>query len=83
MSCRLFGAKPLPEQMLTHYELDHYKQTSVKFKSKDKNSLSRKYIWKCRLEDGGHFCFGLSVLKWGIDIIGLITRSQQTWGEVY
>ena len=31
MACRLFGAKPLPEPMLTYCQLDSYEQTSVKF----------------------------------------------------
>ena len=36
MACRLFGAKPLPEPMLTHCQLDPEEQTSVEFKSKYK-----------------------------------------------
>ena len=28
--CRLFGAKPLPEPMVTHCQLDPYEQTSEK-----------------------------------------------------
>ena len=34
MTCRLFGAKPLPEPMLNYCQLDHEEQTSVKFESK-------------------------------------------------
>ena len=33
MACRLFGAKPLPEPMLTFCQLDPQEQTSVKFES--------------------------------------------------
>ena len=34
MACRLFGAKPLPELMLTYSQFDPKEQTSVKFESK-------------------------------------------------
>ena len=37
IACRLFGAKPLPEPMLPHCQLDHWEQTSVKFESKYKS----------------------------------------------
>ena len=36
MACRLFGAKPLPEPMLTFCQLDPYEQASMKFESKHK-----------------------------------------------
>ena len=36
MACHLFGAKPLPEPMLTYYQVDPEEQTSVKFESKYK-----------------------------------------------
>ena len=36
MGCRLFGAKPLPEPMLTYYQLDSSEQTSLKFEAKYK-----------------------------------------------
>ena len=36
VACRLFGAKPLPEQMLTDCQLDPWEHTSVKFESKYK-----------------------------------------------
>ena len=39
VACRLFGAKPLPEPMLTYSQLDPSKQTSLKFKSKYQNFL--------------------------------------------
>ena len=42
IACRLFGAKPLLEPMLTYCQLDYWKQTSVKFKSKLQHFLSRK-----------------------------------------
>ena len=34
LSCRLLGAKPLPEPMLTYCQLDPWEQTSVKFNLK-------------------------------------------------
>ena len=36
MACRLFGAKLLPELMLSYCQLDPWEQTSVKFESKYK-----------------------------------------------
>ena len=55
MACRLFGANPLPEPMLTSCRFDPWKQTSGRFVSKYKNLHSRKCTWKCRLWYGGHF----------------------------
>ena len=53
------GEKPLPDPMLTYCQFDseeqYCKQTSVKIESKQKNSLSRKCIWKCCLQSGSHF----------------------------
>ena len=31
MACHLFGAKPLPEPVVTYCQLDHWEQISVKF----------------------------------------------------
>ena len=39
MACCLFGAKPLPEPMMTHCQLDPWEQISVKFVSKCKNFI--------------------------------------------
>ena len=39
MACHLFGAKPLPEPMLTYCEMYPKKQTSVKCESKYKTFL--------------------------------------------
>ena len=33
MACRLLGPKPLSEPMLAYYELDQWKQISLKFDS--------------------------------------------------
>ena len=56
MACRLYGAKPLPEPMLTYSRLDTYKQISVKFESKYKTFHSWKCTSNVRLRNGGHFC---------------------------
>ena len=39
MACRLFGAKPLPELMLTYCQLDIKNQTSMKFEWNMQNFL--------------------------------------------
>ena len=50
MACRLFGAKPLHDAVLTFfYQLGPYEQTLMKFDSKYENSNKRKRIWICRL----------------------------------
>ena len=55
VACRLFGAEPLSERMLYYCQLDPQEQISVKLFSKFKYFHSRKFIWKCRLENVGHF----------------------------
>ena len=44
MACRMFGAKPLAEPMLTLGQLDPNTQTSVKLETKYKDYLSGKCI---------------------------------------
>ena len=58
MACRLFGAKPLPEPMLAHRQLDSWEPISVKFESKFYHFHSRKFIQKCRLPKRRPFCPG-------------------------
>ena len=58
MACRLIGAKPLSEPMLTYYQWDPWEQASVKFESKYKILHLRKYTWKCRLRNGGQIVHG-------------------------
>ena len=36
MACRLHGAKPLPEPVLTYCQLDHWEQLPMKLESKNK-----------------------------------------------
>ena len=55
MACRLFGAKPLSETMLSYCWLDHWVQTLLKRESKSTNFPSGKCIWKYRLQNIGHF----------------------------
>ena len=37
MACHVFDSKPLPEPMLTYYQLEHQERTSVKFVEKYSN----------------------------------------------
>ena len=36
MACRLHGAKPLPEPVLTYCQLDHWERLPIKLESKNK-----------------------------------------------
>ena len=63
MSCRIFGAKPLPETMLAYCQLDSWEQISVKFESEFYNFHSSKCISKCRLSKWRPFCPGGFQLK--------------------
>ena len=58
MACRLFGAKPLPEPMLAHCQLDSWEQISVKFELEFFHFHSRKCIWNCCLRKWLPFCPG-------------------------
>ena len=55
MTCSLLGAKLLSEPLLGYSELYHKEQNSEKYLSKFKHFHSRKCVWKCRLENCGHF----------------------------
>ena len=52
-ACRLFGAKPLPETLLTYCQSDSKEQTSVKLKYK--NFHYENAFEKSRLRNVGHF----------------------------
>ena len=56
MACRLFGAKPLPEPMLTYRQLDLQEQTSGTFESQYQTFHS----WKCICE----IVTTLSAVRW-------------------
>ena len=55
MACRLFGAKPLPEPMLTYCQLEPWEQNLVKLESGYTTFYSWKCIWKHCLQTGCHF----------------------------
>ena len=51
----LFSANVLPERIMT-YQLNPWNEwTSIEFESKYHNDLSRKWDWKCRLPNDGHY----------------------------
>ena len=60
MACYLFVAKPLSKPILGYCQLNHEKQTSVKFWSKYKSfhSSENSCIWKYCPRNGSHFCPG-------------------------
>ena len=55
MACRLFGAKPLCEPMLSYCQLDTTEHISVKICIKQKSFHSSKCTSKYNLRNGGHF----------------------------
>ena len=55
MAWHLYGAKPLPEPMLTYHQVTYCEQASVKFESKYENFDWKKFIWKCHLQTVHHF----------------------------
>ena len=58
-----YSTKPLSEPMVVYYPFDPWEQISVKFELK-KKSLTMKWVWKCRLQNGDHFFYlGLNVLN--------------------
>ena len=58
MACRLSGAKPLSEPVLTNCQLDPKEHIWLKFYLKFKYFISRKCDWTNRLRNGGHFVHG-------------------------
>ena len=58
MVCRLSGAKPLPESVLTYCQLDPWERTSMKFESKYKIFHSWNCAWICRLRNSDHVVQG-------------------------
>ena len=55
MACRLFGAKPLSESILTNCQLYHKDRNPVKWESTNKTFHSWTCVWKCRMQNDGHF----------------------------
>ena len=60
MPCRMFGAKPLSELMLTYSQLNHQEYISVTFHWRFKYLCSSVCMWKCRLQYGYHFIWALT-----------------------
>ena len=78
MACRLFGAKPLSEAMLSYCKLDPKKHISIMtFYSKLKSFHS--CTWKCRLRNGGHFIS--SSISWMILVSGSQESTRNRWGN--
>ena len=55
MACHLIGTKSFSEPMLPYCQLDNQECLSVAFYLKFKSFHSRKCVWKCRLDNSGHF----------------------------
>ena len=62
MVCCLFDAKPLPQLILTLCKLDHKEQSSVEFEWKYNSLHSKICIFKCCLQNVGHFVQALNML---------------------
>ena len=58
MACRLCGAKPLPETMLAHWQLDSWEHISATVESEFYHFHSRKCIWNYRLPKSRLFVQG-------------------------
>ena len=55
MACRLLGAKPLLEPVLACYQLDSWKQISVKFESEFCYFHLKNAFWIVVCQNGHHF----------------------------
>ena len=55
MVCRLNGAKPLSEPVLTYCQLNPKEHISMEFYLEFKYFHWRKCIWTCHLQNGSHF----------------------------
>ena len=55
LAFNLLGTTILSEPTLVYCQLEYKLQISVKFFTKLKHFYAGKYIWKYRLENGGHF----------------------------
>ena len=63
MACSLFGTNPLPEALLTCYQLDPKGQTSVKFESNTKLSFKKMHLKTPSLK-WRPFCIGFQCVNW-------------------
>ena len=82
MACRLFGAKPLPETILTYCQLDPWEQTYMKYRLLNGGPLSkgRWNNWSCHLIFCS-YCTGGSGDGIGLWGACRFTRSQQVYGR--
>ena len=55
MAWRRKGAKPLPKPMVTFCQMDHQEHILMKFQLRFTAFLPGKCIWKCLLQNAGHF----------------------------
>ena len=69
MACLLFGTRSLSEPTLCYCQLIYWEHIWVKFQSKFKHIRSRNCVWKCRLQNGGHF--GTNVLN--IEVLSVLS----------
>ena len=58
MTCRLFGAKPLPEPLLGYCQMDSWEQISVKFESEIYNFNQENAFENVVCQTGRHFVQG-------------------------
>ena len=78
MACHLFSTKPLSEPMLHYCQLGPQEQTSVKLYWKFKHFRSKNCIWKCCLENIGHFVSASMCERGGHIHKGTVCNTRQT-----
>ena len=69
MACCLFGTKPLPEPMITYFQLDLLEQTSVIFLVEYTDFHSRKCVSKRCVENDGYFVLASMCYIIGIPLL--------------
>ena len=73
MACHLFGAKPLPEPMLTYCQLDSWEQKFSEIWIRTLSFSFRKMHLKCCLPKWQPFCPGgdevLQLLQWCVNLV--------------
>ena len=90
MACRLVGAKPLSEPMLSYCQSDHKEHISMTFSLKFESFLSRKCAWICRLWTGSDFvstpmCWLIPISKiciwrhWAVNLV----HAKLFWKSVW
>ena len=77
MACRLFGAKPLPEMIVTYFRLNTWKQPSVKFKA---NALGNVVFKMAAILFLSHFVNPVMRCEWAITVSNnqmIVTATQR------